>query len=433
MMDIIKQNIKMIWQQLRKGILQVFTASVVNKFVVMLSNMILTRMLTQNEYGILSYVGNIYSYANLIMGFGLIAGALQFGTENRGQPTENRFYRYCAVAGLFVNILIIIVFSLVFLIGKLPIPQAKIYIHIYLPLLIIQYLIQLLFIILRSQSQFEIYAKLQTIETILFAVGTCLGTIWGINGVVIARYITLFVVFLIIGWQMRGMLCSIIHAGKLNISQKKELWHYSIFNGISSILNQFLFLIDISMLAILMVSTQKIAIYKVATLIPNALSFIPQSVVICVVPNIITHNHDAAWLSKTFNKIFMGMFIFNLFIGSFLILIAPWIIEIIAGKQYLVSVQPFRILVAGYCIAGTFRSLSVNFLAALKVVKWNAFCSLITSMADIILNLLLIPRFGILGAAYATFGAELIASVLTFSFLMARVKNIHKKELSSNQ
>lgn len=26
MMDIIKQNIKMIWQQLRKGILQVFTA-----------------------------------------------------------------------------------------------------------------------------------------------------------------------------------------------------------------------------------------------------------------------------------------------------------------------------------------------------------------------------------------------------------------------
>lgn len=114
MMDIIKQNIKMIWQQLRKGILQVFTASVVNKFVVMLSNMILTRMLTQNEYGILSYVGNIYSYANLIMGFGLIAGAFQFGTENRGQLTENRFYRYCAVVGLFINILIIIVFSLVF-------------------------------------------------------------------------------------------------------------------------------------------------------------------------------------------------------------------------------------------------------------------------------------------------------------------------------
>ena len=55
----IKQNLYIIWQQLKKGILQIFTANVVNKFVLMLSNMLVTRMLAQHEYGILSYAGNI--------------------------------------------------------------------------------------------------------------------------------------------------------------------------------------------------------------------------------------------------------------------------------------------------------------------------------------------------------------------------------------
>ena len=81
-----KQNQSKIWTQLQKGILQVFSASVINKIVAMFSNMVLTRMLAQNEYGIWSYVLNFYSYAHLIMGLGLVAGALQFGAENRDTP-----------------------------------------------------------------------------------------------------------------------------------------------------------------------------------------------------------------------------------------------------------------------------------------------------------------------------------------------------------
>ncbi len=420
----IKQNGHRLYQQLRKGILQVFSASVVNKVVVMFSNMVLTRMLVQNEYGILSYAGNVYAYASLIMGFGLVAGALQFGTENRGQPAENKFYRYCASAGILVNLCIIVAFTIAFMLGDLPFPQARTYIYVYLPLLIIQYLIQLLFVIFRSQRRFKVYAKMQIIETVITASGTCLGTVWGINGVIMAKYIASIMTLLLVCWQIRDILYPIIRAGSLSAIQKKELWHYSIFNGVSSVFNQFLFLIDISMLAILMVSTQKLAIYKVATLIPNALSFIPHSVVICIVPYIVARNRDVPWLKQTFKKTFLAMLVFNLSIGLFLILLAPWIIQIIAGKQYLASVAPFRILVAGYCVAGTFRSLSVNFLAALKIVKWNAVCSVLSCLTDVLLNLLLIPKFGILGAAYATFGAEVISSLLTFGGLMYMLKRL---------
>jgi O-antigen/teichoic acid export membrane protein len=39
-------------------------------------------------------------------------------------------------------------------------------------------------------------------------------------------------------------------------------------------------------------------------------------------------------------------------------------------------------------------------------------------VADIGLNLLFIPQFGMTGAAYATFGGEFIGSVLSFGYLI---------------
>jgi O-antigen/teichoic acid export membrane protein len=423
------QKLYLLWQQLKKGILHVFTAGVLNKIISMLSSMVLTRMLVQTQYGVLSYAGNIYSYAALIAGFGLAVGAMQFGTENRGRPEESSFYRYCAKAGSLANLAIIALLSILFLHRELPIAQAKKYVYLYLPLLLTGYLNQLFLLILRSQKRFKTYARLLTVQTIFTSLGTCIGAIWGINGVFAAKYVTSVTALLVIAGLMRETLREIIHGGKLDFRQKKELWRYSILNNVSSTLNRFLLLVDLSMVAALMASAEAIAVYKVATLIPNALSFIPQSVVICVVPDIIAHNKNSTWLKDTFRKTFSGMLLFNLFISLCLILGAPWIIQIVAGKQYLAAVEPFRVLIAGYCVAGTFRSLSVNFLAALKMVKGNAICSLITCVTDVALNLFLIPKYGVLGAACATFLAELTASLITFGCLMYALRRISSQKV----
>lgn len=429
----IVKKLSLFWQQLKKGILHVFTASVINKIIMMLSTMILTRMLMQEQYGILSYAGNVYSYAALFSGFGMAVGAMQFGMENRGAPEENSFYLYCAKAGTLANLAIIAFLSILLIYQKTPVSQAKIYIYLYLPLLLIEYLSQLFLLILRGQKRFKKYAKLLIAQTILNALGSCIGAIWGINGIFAAKYFVSIVVVFSIGWLMRDTVLEVIRGGKLNLRQKKELWRYSLLNNVSSTLNSFLFLIDLTMVGVLMTSVEAIAVYKVATLIPNALSFIPQSVVICVVPDIIAHNKNSTWLKENFRKTFNGMLIVNLVISACLIVCAPWVIQIVAGEQYLAAVEPFRILIAGYFVAGTFRSLSVNFLAALKAVKENAVCSFITCMVDVALNFLLIPRFGILGAASATFFAELTASVITFGSLIYTLMRLKREKSTENE
>ncbi|MEY8258471.1 oligosaccharide flippase family protein [Erysipelotrichaceae bacterium 66-17] len=117
----IVKKLSLFWQQLKKGILHVFTASVINKIIMMLSTMILTRMLMQEQYGILSYAGNVYSYAALFSGFGMAVGAMQFGMENRGAPEENSFYLYCAKAGTLANLAIIAFLSILLIYQKTPV------------------------------------------------------------------------------------------------------------------------------------------------------------------------------------------------------------------------------------------------------------------------------------------------------------------------
>lgn len=413
-------------QQLRHNVIQVFTANVVNKIVVMISNMIITRLLTKSQYGLWSYVLNIYSYASLVSGLGLASGVFQFGVENRGKKEEFGLYKYCLSVGLIINSII----SLIFIGGswviKYSIPDVKKFISIYLPILLLEYIIEILLTILRCKDKIGAYAKLININTILVAFFTCAGANFGVLGVIIGKYIAAVISIIYIIKNTRHYLTEIIKTKLFPKWLKKELWHYSVFTGMCSTLNRVLYLLDVSMIASLMKNAMDVAVYKVATLIPNSLEFIPSSVIIVILPNIISNKEDAEWLKKNIRVVYIGLFILNLIIGSFLIVLAPFVIGIISGKQYLDAVPPFRILVLGYIVAGTFRNLSTNILAGLKYVTFNLIISITTGIADIMLNYFLIKNIGMIGAAYATLGVELIASVLSFLFV---VKAIKKKQM----
>ena len=62
------------------------------------------------------------------------------------------------------------------------------------------------------------------------------------------------------------------------------------------------------MIAAFIGSEETLAVYKVATLIPNALAFVPASVVVCIVPDVVAHSQNPRWLKTTMRKTFAGMF-----------------------------------------------------------------------------------------------------------------------------
>ena len=106
-----KQKIKETFDKLKAGVLRTLSANIINKAVSMISSMAITRLLSTTDYGIWSYVLNLYSYFSLVSGLGLISGALQFGAENNGNEKSYSFFKYCSRTGIFIDLGLVVVFG----------------------------------------------------------------------------------------------------------------------------------------------------------------------------------------------------------------------------------------------------------------------------------------------------------------------------------
>ncbi len=417
----IKGHILVLWAQLRKGIFQMLSANVLNKMIQMLSNMAITRLLSKADYGLWSFVLNQYSYLNLLTGLGLLSGAFQFGTETRNKKEEFEYYRFCLRTGILIDTILVAGFFAASFFIDFSIDGAQPYLRVYAPILLLEYILNLLLTVLRCENRIPEYAKILNLNTAMIAMGTCLGAFFGVWGVIIGKYTAyvLSIVQVVIKTQAEAQ--RIKCAQKIKWPQTKALWHYSLFVGASAAMNSLLYLLDVSMIAELIGDPLEVATYKVATLIPTGLSFIPSSVIVAIMPNIVQNNQNAMWLRRNVKKTFFYMGLINFGICAVLYVFSPFIISIVSGEQYLSAVPAFRILVIEYFFNGTFKSLSTNILASLRCVNYGLFLSTVSAISDVALNLFFIQKYGMIGAAYATLGVVLIVSVIGFSYLMWKI------------
>ena len=405
------------YNKLKTGVLRTFSANVINKAVGLISSMAITRILSTTEYGVWSYVLNLYSYLAMITGFGLISGVLQFGAENKGEGKAYSFFKYCTKTGLLLDFIIVTVFASIVVAIQLPIEGAKPFVLVFLPILLVEYANSIGQCILRAQNKIKEYANVLNVNTILVAVGTCCGALFGLRGVVVGRYFaySLSIIYLIS--LLKNDIVKIVNADILKNEEKKQLWHYSLFTGASSAMNCIMYSLDITLIAALIRNAKDVAIYRAGTLIPNALQFIPSSVIVAVLPTIIYNRNELDWVKKNTKRIFGGLFVLNTFIVGVLFIASPLIIRIISGDKYLASVPVLRILALGYFCSGTFRSLSVNLLAAFRRVHFGLFIAAITCILDISLNYYFIKWYGMIGAAYATLFVDVITAVISFGYV----------------
>lgn len=416
---------------LQGNIIHMMSANIINKIIAMLCNVIITRVLSQSDYGLWSYSLNIYSYLNLITGFGLIAGAFQFGTESKGKNEQYSYFKYCLIKGSLIDLFLVIIFGIFSIIYSFSLPGSALIIRVYMPILIIEYVIILAENLLRCEERVHQYANILNLHSLFIAIGTCIGSLGGIYGVIIGKYLANIITLILICGFLKKEIQLIFSAKQLTKNSIKALWNHSLFTNLSSTLNSLLYLLDVSMIARLIRNSNDIAQYKVATLIPNALICIPASVVICILPTVITNQSNLKVLIPYLKKWYKYLLILNLFASAILFIFAPQIIFIFFSKKYLQAVPIFRILILGYLISGTFRTLSVNILASLHKVKINLLISFVSIICDITFNYTMITEFQVIGAAYATFAVEVITSIISFLFLTVYLKKQYYKTLNN--
>ncbi len=99
--------------------------------------------------------------------------------------------------------------------------------------------------------------------------------------------------------------------------------------------------------------------------------------------------------------------------------LSPWVVEVLAGSEFLPSVAIFRILLLAMSFSYLNHLWGFNLIAK-KGQSQMLQVGLIALVTNVGLNLIIIPRFGIIGAAWVTVATEAI-SFLGVRWFLARV------------
>ncbi len=399
----------------RIGFAHIFTTSVINKLLSLITNMVIVRVLSKSDYGMYSYAYNIVTIVLIVSDLGTRMARFQYCCETNDPAERKAITRFLMSIGTVSNIVFSVGTFLYATFLPLSIPGGKFALQMLSATYLFQYYYDQTCYGFRIEKDNKRYAFLTNINSIGYGVSVCVGAwLFGIAGMVSGKYIS-FVLPVVIGLclmkkQTDG---NAGHTATLSAIKKREMVKYGLLivltNSVSSVLSYF----DTYLVGRIITDELVLADYKVATVIPHALNFIPLCCMTMIYPYFVEHKDDKKWIIQNTHKIQLLLGAVGSVISAGGFLLAPYIIKFVFGEQYLTAVPVFRILIATFFIACTFRIPTGNILSMMHLVKVNFWLSVGECVINIAADVLLIHKYGSIGAAYATFIITVLSSLFS--------------------
>lgn len=161
-----------------------------------------------------------------------------------------------------------------------------------------------------------------------------------------------------------------------------------------------------------MVDSAAVGYYSAALTISTLWSMIPTALIQSLSPILYeAADKDRTLYLRRLRQSYAALFWLNAFYSIFVCIFAHWIMLLLYGKDYLAGVGALRIVVWYYGIS-TMSTLNQVYLANDGKNKYiNRFC-LAGLITDVILNSIMIPLWGISGAAFATLITHIVIQII---------------------
>lgn len=417
-----KEEIKSI---LSKGLIQIFSANFINKIVQFMTVLFLTNIISVNEYGAFSYAQNTMSFALLLEGLGVTAGILQYSSVEKENKDKYKFFSFGMKIGFAFNIFVSIALMIYAIWGPIAIESSRQYVLImsFIPVLNIAY--NSIQAYLRASLKNKEFSRLTVFNTIIYFIATVsLSYLNGANGLILGMYIAYFSTVLLGAYFIRDDIKLFKFTKIENKSTQVRFLKYSIITVLSNAMSQILYLLDTQLIGVFTKDEAILASYKVATTIPFNITFIPISLLIFAYPYFAQNKDNKQWIKEKLSILIKALGAVNLLISLGGIILAKPIFYILFPK-YMDSIGCFRVLMVGYFISGTFRIPYGNILASLGDARANLINAIFSGVANIILDIVFIKRYGSIGAAYATLIVFIISSIIHHIFIKRYINRIN--------
>ena len=401
--------IRFIREFIRNKGLMVFLSILVSRLSMLGINIIAARMITKDEFGLISLVFSVFAIFAPLTGLGSYQGLLRYGVLETSQDAKDNLSRYVFGKGLFNHLIIICIYIAISYIYTLRYGGIQIVILLFAVRLLGYYFQNFIESYFRIHHDNKMFAWIGMITGVGGFLMVLAGTwFWGMLGYLVALAVMPWLSFL---FYRREAFSGIITMPSINL---KEFWRYSFHGGLTYFLSDILFSMDFMLIGFLL-DGHAIAMYKTAIILPMSLAILPQIFMQTDYPKLALKYADKSYLEfylKNYYKIFIPLGIIILIVGF---LLRDRIIPFIFGEQYAGNGIVFFIILAALVGNMWLRNLYGNLSSAIGKAQWNTYASLAAIVIILGLGVWLIPIMGIEGAAIG------MAAAFTFTGLMTMI------------
>ena len=410
-MDSFKKMMTSIW---KKGLPHIFAGSFLTKCISFFGSIVLVRTLSKTDYGVLSYLENIYGYVWILAGLGFSNAILRFVVLKDSTEEKKQYFQYAVSTALLFNLLLVVIaaaFNTVY-------PHREEYqsyawlFYVLLLSLPFQYVTDNVLGHERAMFDNRSYVRFSVILTFSVIVSKIIfGKYYGIYGAVFSQV----TVYILLALLFYSITC-IRHYGAIEFpkrqcpenSREVDVYsvQYMITNGLWA-----LFMLNDTFILGRFFGAEVIAEYRVAYTIPGSVALISSSIGIFVAPYFVRNEDNKKWVVDYFKKTYA---ISAAFVGAICIVIALLarpIVLFLYGEQYLAAVPIMRILLLAAFFNCGLRYTTANILAAMGQIKYNMIISAVGIILQVAINLLIVPHYAAVGIAVTSCVVYLIMAI----------------------
>lgn len=405
------------------GFFHIFGSNIINQVIAFFSGVILVRVLSKTEYGIYSYAYSIINFFLVFNGLGAPSGLLQVCSETADSTLQKLYYKIATKYAYSFDVILIIGLIITAEFVPLEMQGANEQLLVMSLLPITMAMFQLKSVYFRATLKTKQFSYANTGNAFAIFVFSVIGAVlYAAKGVVIGQTIAYMITAIFM-----GKICGNITVPDVDKRKKRDFIKISLVsaatNGVSQIMN----MLDVFVLGLLIPNGAIVASYKVGATIPTALAFIPNAIITYVYPYFARYKDDKEWTSNNYKKLLYLTAIINGSIALMLVIMAPLIIRIVFGEQYMDSLAVFRILSISFFFSGTLSGISGNLLVTQRKLKFNFWRAFVMGVANAIGNVVFISLWGAVGAAISTITVSAISGIVATIMMKKVIANIPEK------
>lgn len=404
----------------RKNLSWIFFGNIAHAVLQYLINILCARAFGVNDYGLINYAASIIAFFTAIGTLGYSSVITKFFAEDEEQSGD--YLKTALYSRILFAVLVIVGIQLfLFLMGNTNMQLQRV---------VFCQSLQVLFgaaDILVYWFQFKNNAKCVAIVRLLALI---FSAIWRLAVIYIFESVVLYVLGVSFETFLFGILLIWFYKyeynkqfrAKASISNLKKLLKISYPFIFSAVLITVYGQTDKIMLKSFLDNTS-VGLYSVSLTLAGAISIVPSAIIEGFRPDIMNSKViDNGRYRQRLQQLYGLVFWISICYCVFITLFAKPIIYLLYGSEYLGAV-PSLALIVWYTAFSYFGAINNIYMVAEGKTFWVQVITLSGALLNVVLNALLIPCFGIVGAAGASLITQIVANFLLLLIVPALREN----------